>query len=97
MKPGNRYRTSAGEIEVDSIQQIELADITPRLARESGFASVVDLLKTAQHGRGTNVYLVRFHHVPQQPARTAGRKAPSRKAKPEPRRTMPSAARAIGT
>jgi hypothetical protein len=61
--PGHSYRSNAGEIEVDSIQQIELADITPALARQSGFASVVDLLKTAQHGRGRNVYLVRFHYV----------------------------------
>ena len=93
VKPGNRYRTSAGEIEVDSIQQIELADITPKLARESGFASVVDLLKTAQHGRGTNVYLVRFHHVPPQRAGAAGGKARSRKTDPKPRASKPSSGR----
>jgi hypothetical protein len=61
--PGRRYKFGEGEIEVDSLQQISLADITPELARESGFAGVVDLLKTAQHGRGTNVYLVRFHYI----------------------------------
>jgi hypothetical protein len=64
VKRGNRYRMGDGEIEVDSIDPIELADITPKLARESGFAGVVDLLKTAKHGPGTNVYLVRFHYVP---------------------------------
>jgi hypothetical protein len=69
--PGQRYRSNAGEIEVDSIQQIELEDITPALARQSGFASVVDLLKTAQHGRGRNVYLVRFHYVGRRPAKAA--------------------------
>lgn len=52
-----------GAIEVDSIEQIELADVTNKLARESGFLGVVDLLKTAKHGRGTNVYLVRFHYL----------------------------------
>ena len=25
---------------------------------------VVDLLKVAKHGKGENVYLVRFHYVP---------------------------------
>jgi len=40
------------------------ADITPELARESGFKGVVDLLKLAKHGRGENVFLVRFHYVP---------------------------------
>jgi hypothetical protein len=33
------------------------------LARESGFLGVVDLLKVAKHGKGENIYLVRFHYV----------------------------------
>jgi hypothetical protein len=53
-----------GEIEVDSIVPIGFADITPALARESGFNGVIDLLKTAKHGRGEDVYLIRFHYVP---------------------------------
>jgi hypothetical protein len=64
VKVGNRYRMEEGEIEVDSLLPIGLADITPELARESGFKGVVDLLKIAKHGRGENVYLVRFHYVP---------------------------------
>jgi len=64
VKVGNRYRMEEGEIEVDSVLPIELADITPELAKESGFKGVVDLLKVAKHGRGENVYLVRFHYVP---------------------------------
>jgi len=61
---GKRYRMEEGEIEVDSILPIGLADITPDLARASGFKGVVDLLKVAKHGAGENVYLVRFHFVP---------------------------------
>ncbi len=61
---GARYRMEAGEIEVDSIEPIGLPDITPRLARESGFAGVVDLLKVAKHGKGENIYLVRFRYIP---------------------------------
>jgi hypothetical protein len=53
-----------GEIEVDSILEISLTDITPELARRSGFKGVVDLLKTAEHGGGANVYLIRFHYLP---------------------------------
>ena len=34
------------------------------LARESGFASVKDLLEMAQHGPGRNLYLIRFHYLP---------------------------------
>ena len=61
---GKRYRMEGGAIEVDSILPMRLDDITPELARESGFKGVVDLLKVAKHGRGENVYLVRFHFVP---------------------------------
>ena len=52
-----------GEIEVDSIQAIGFPDITPQLARESGFLGIVDLLKVAKHGKGENIYLIRFHYV----------------------------------
>jgi hypothetical protein len=60
---GRRYAMEEGEIEIDSIVPIGLHDITPELARASGFKGVVDLLKVAKHGRGENVYLVRFHFV----------------------------------
>jgi hypothetical protein len=52
-----------GQIEVDSIERIGFPDITPALARESGFLGVLDLLKVAKHGRGENIYLIRFHYV----------------------------------
>jgi hypothetical protein len=64
VKVGARYRMEEGEIEVDSILPIGFADITPDLARASGFKGVVDLLKTAKHGGGENIYLVWFHYVP---------------------------------
>src|SRR5579871_997000 len=60
---GRRYRMDDGEIEVDSIEPIGFPDITPQLARESGFLGVVDLLKVAKHGPGEKIYLVRFHYV----------------------------------
>jgi hypothetical protein len=53
-----------GHIVVDSIAPIGIADITYDLARESGFSSVKDLLQTAKHGSGDNVYLIRFHYLP---------------------------------
>lgn len=60
---GNRYRMDEGEIEIDSITPIGLPDITPELARESGFLGVVDLLKVAKHGKGDRIYLIRFHYI----------------------------------
>lgn len=61
---GRRYRMGDGEIEIDSITQIGFQDITPELARASGFLGVLDLLKVAKHGKGNNIYLIRFHHIP---------------------------------
>jgi hypothetical protein len=61
---GKRYRMEEGEIEIDSITPIGLPDITPALARESGFLGVIDLLKVAKHGKGDRIYLIRFHYVP---------------------------------
>jgi hypothetical protein len=37
VKVGGRYRVDEGEIEIDSIEPIGFPDITPELARESGF------------------------------------------------------------
>lgn len=68
---GKRYRMEEGEIEIDSIEPIGFPDITPQLARESGFLGVLDLLKVAKHGRGENIYLVRFHYVPPRGKRAA--------------------------
>lgn len=64
VKAGSRYRMEQGEIEIDSIEPIGLPDITPQLARESGFLGVLDLLKVAKHGRSEKIYLVRFHYIP---------------------------------
>jgi hypothetical protein len=64
VKAGGRYRMDEGQILVDSIRPIRLADITDDLARESGFSSVKDLLQTAKHGRGDNVFLIRFRYLP---------------------------------
>lgn len=64
VRVGARYRMEEGEIEVDSIEPIGFPDITPELARASGFVGVLDLLKVAKHGSGDRIYLIRFHFVP---------------------------------
>jgi hypothetical protein len=62
VKVGGRYRLGPGAVEVTSIREIGLADVTPDLARRSGFAGVVDLLKTAKHGPGERVFLIDFFY-----------------------------------
>ena len=63
VKVGGRYSLPPGAIVVESLLEISLEDITPGLARRCGFAGVVDLLKTAKHGRGRRVFLVEFRYV----------------------------------
>jgi len=87
---GRRYRMEDGEIEVDSILPINLDDITPELARASGFKGVVDLLKVAKHGRGERVYLVRFHFVPPGSGLRARRNRARRPARRSSKRVHPS-------
>ena len=64
VRVGNRYRLGEGHVVVDRLRQIEFDEITPALARKSGFAGVVDLLKVAKHGPGEKVYLIEFHYEP---------------------------------
>jgi hypothetical protein len=64
VKAGGRYSMDDGHIVVDSIVAIRRKDITNDLARESGFTDVADLLDTAKHGPGDNIYLIRFHYLP---------------------------------
>lgn len=64
VKIGGRHALDNGHIRVTGIRPIAFADITPELARRSGFAGIVDLLKTAKHGKGEKVYLVDFVFEP---------------------------------
>lgn len=63
VKVGGCYKLGDGHIEVTAIHQIGIHDITEKMARESGFDGLVDLLKTANHGTGRNVYFIRFRYV----------------------------------
>src|ERR1044072_5424232 len=76
VRAGARDPMEEGQIEVDSIEPIGFPDITPELARESGFLGLIDLLKVAKHGKGENIYLVRFNYVPPR----AGRSGPGKRA-----------------
>ena len=64
VRVGGRYSLPPGNIEVTKLFEISLADVTPELARRSGFSGVVDLLKVAKHGAGRRVFLVEFRYVP---------------------------------
>ena len=63
VKVGGRYALPPGEIVVTKIFEISLADVTPTLARDSGFSGVVELLKVAKHGVGRRVFVIEFRYV----------------------------------
>jgi hypothetical protein len=63
VKVGGRYPLPPGHVVVTKIFEIGLADVTPGLARQSGFAGVVDLLKVAKHGPGRRVFVIEFRYV----------------------------------
>jgi len=69
VKVGGRYALPPGEILVTKIFEVSLADVTPELARRSGFVGVVDLLKVAKHGPGRRVFVIDFRYVDRQPVR----------------------------
>ena len=69
VKVGGRYALPPGEIVVTKIFEVSLADVTPELARRSGFVGVVDLLKVAKHGPGRRVFVIEFRYVDRQPVR----------------------------
>ena len=62
VKVGHRYVLDDGHVVVDHVSEIDFDDITPSLARGSGFSGVADLLKVAKHGSGERVFLVKFHY-----------------------------------
>lgn len=68
VKLGGRYALGPGFAEVTALREISLQDVTPALARRSGFQGLVDLLKVAKHGPGERVFLVEFEYVGEPPA-----------------------------
>ena len=73
VKVGGRYPLAPGHVVVTKIFEGSLADVTPDLARASGFAGVVDLLKVAQHGPGRRLFIIYFRY---EPPKTRVRSAP---------------------
>ena len=62
VKVGGRYALPPGFIVVESVFEVSLAEITPELARRSGFSGLVELLKVAKHGPGRRVFVIEFRY-----------------------------------
>ena len=71
VKVGGRYALPPGEIVVTKLFEIALTDVTPELARQTGFTGIVELLKVAKHGAGRRVFLIEFRYSEPRPSRRA--------------------------
>jgi hypothetical protein len=63
VRVGGLYALPPGSVRVTRVFETTVQDITPELARRSGFAGVVDLLKVARHGPGRRVFVMDFEYV----------------------------------
>ena len=79
VKVGGTYQLPPGHILVTKLFEVSLGDVTPDLARQSGFAGLVDLLKVAKHGAGRRVFVIEFRYVPPRESRRALKKGKGRK------------------
>lgn len=79
VKVGGHYSLPPGEIVVTKLFEVGIADVTPELARSSGFVGVVDLLRVAKHGPGRRVFVIEFRYVAPAPSRGNGRLTKSAK------------------
>jgi hypothetical protein len=67
VKPGGRYRVGPGEIEVDAVELLPFAAITPADVRRAGEPDRETLRRRAPHAgpidEDTLVYRIEFHAV----------------------------------
>jgi hypothetical protein len=66
-KPGGRYRTAAGVLEVDAVAIVDRNDITDGDARRAGHADRAALFRYLDRHPDGDLYRVDFHHVGEDP------------------------------
>jgi hypothetical protein len=59
VRVGGTQRTAAGVVRFESVEPVELADLTEADARGAGMASLAALIKANQRGRGGQLYRIR--------------------------------------
>ena len=64
VKVGGRYPMEEGRDRSRFDQIHRFRRYHSELVRESGFPDLDTLLKVAKHGKGQNIYLIRFHYLP---------------------------------
>src|SRR4051794_8256806 len=68
-RPGGRYRTPAGVLAVDTVDEIELDDISEAEARAAGFEDRAQLCRLLAAHPDRTLYRIAFHHAGEDPRR----------------------------
>jgi hypothetical protein len=61
VRVGSRLRTAVGVLEVDAVEEVDVADITVKDARRAGFPSRDDLFRSLDQRADGSVYRVELH------------------------------------
>jgi hypothetical protein len=59
VRPGGTQRTAAGVVRFDTVDPVEMDELTEADARGAGMASLSELVKANQRGRGSQLYRIR--------------------------------------
>ena len=62
VKAGRQYRSPAGMLEVDAVDQVAVADITDADARRAGFTDRAELVGQLRDPAAGQVYRIELHH-----------------------------------
>jgi hypothetical protein len=62
-KPGGRYRTPAGVLEVDAVATVDPADVTDADAQRAGYEDRATLLRELDRYPDGELYRIDFHHA----------------------------------
>jgi hypothetical protein len=62
-KPGGRYRTPAGVLEVDAVTTVDPADVTDADAQRAGYEDRATLLRELDRYPDGELYRIDFHHA----------------------------------
>jgi hypothetical protein len=62
-RPGGRYRTPAGVLEVDAVAVVDAAAITDAEARRAGYTDRTEILRELDRYPDGDLYRIDFHHA----------------------------------
>jgi uncharacterized glyoxalase superfamily protein PhnB len=63
LKAGTKHTVDNGSVVVESVEKISEERISPAIARDAGYRNAAELRGLLKHGKGEQIYLIRFRYV----------------------------------